>query len=220
MSHKKPSEDHHKKSETQEPVVESAGQEIRLSKEEFETLKNQVAELEGLREKMLRTAADFENAKKRLGREKDEFLKFGQESFLRSVLPVLDNLERAIAHSGQVPGSHAEGADPHLNALVSGIEMVQKQLIDILQGKGLTRIETRGQLFDPNFHEAVGFVQEEGREDEIIDEIEPGYMFHDRLLRAAKVRVRIAPVPGGSEKPESSEGSGNHSGDAKEQELT
>ena len=76
---------------------------------------------------------------------------------------------------------------------MDGIRMVQKQLADILKNQGLVRLETKGQIFDPHQHEAVGFVQEAGPEDEIIDEIEPGYKLHDRLLRAAKVRVRIAP---------------------------
>ena len=153
--------------------------EVTLSRQEYEELLRRLRELEDSRDRFLRGAADFENAKKRLARERDEFVKFSQENLLRDLLPVLDNFERALAHAGV-------SKDP----LISGILQVFKQMNEIFKNQGLVRLKTVGEIFDPARHEAVAFVPGKGREDEIVDEIEPGYLLHDRLLRAAKVRVR------------------------------
>ncbi|MDP3920900.1 MAG: nucleotide exchange factor GrpE [Candidatus Omnitrophota bacterium] len=164
--------------------VSDTPKEVVLEHKEYEELLSAIKELEEHKDKFLRSAADFENAKKRLARDREDFLKFGQESLLRSLLNVLANFERALQHAKESPGQEA---------LVSGVEMVYKQLADILKIQGLKRLETKDAAFDPHLHEAVGYVEEEGKEDTIVDEIEPGYMIHDRLLRAAKVRVRVAP---------------------------
>lgn len=170
-----------------------------ISAEEVEQLRAKVAELEGMRERLMLSAADFENAKKRLSREREDFAKFSQENLLRDLIPVLDNFERAISHASQ---TKLEGP---AKSVVMGIEMVLKQMTEILKGQGLKRMTTVGQLFDPHLHEAIAHVQGEGRDNEIIDEIEPGYMLHDRLLRAAKVRVRhtsLSAPESGEEKTE------------------
>lgn len=170
-----------------------------ISAEELEQLRAKVAELEGMRERLLVSAADFENAKKRLAREREEFAKFSQESLLRDMLPVMDNFERALSHASK---GTLEGP---AKSVVMGIEMVFKQMTEILKAQGLKRQVTVGQQFDPHLHEAIGYDQSEGKDNEITTEIEPGYMLHDRLLRAAKVRVRhIAAASGqtGEEKTE------------------
>ncbi len=163
------------------------GEEVTLSRSEYEKLQSQLQELEGLKDKFLRAAADFDNAKKRLVRERDEFVKFAQENLIRHLLPVLYNFERALAHA-------SEEKDPQPKALVSGISMVQKQLAEILKGQGLVRLETVGKHFDPHLHEAVAYHEENGTADEILTEIEPGYTLHGKLLRAAKVRIRVNPA--------------------------
>ena len=150
-----------------------------VPRKDYEELLGKFKELEELRDRFMRGAADFENAKKRLAREREEFLKFSQENLLRGLLPVLDNFERALSHAG-------DSKDP----VVAGIQMVFKQMSEILKNQGLSKIKTTGEIFDPARHEIVAFVPGEGREDEIVDEVEPGYFLHDRLLRAAKVRVR------------------------------
>ena len=163
------------------PSPSPEGQEtVSISKKEYEGLLAKLKELEGAQERFLRGAADFENAKKRLAREREEFIKFSQENLLRELLPILDNFERALSHAGE------SKKDP----VIAGIQMVFKQLGEIFKSQGLVRIKTVGELFDPSRHEAVAFVSSEGREDEIVEEIESGYFLHDRLLRAAKVRVR------------------------------
>lgn len=175
----------------QKPDKEASG-EIKLSRKEYEELMARLAELEGMKDRLLRSAADFENAKKRLTRERDEFVKFSQEGLLRDLLPVLDNLERALAHAEGSPAAQS-GEKNLLPGILTGVRMVSKQLGEVLKNQGLKRLTVVGEIFNPNQHEAVGFVEEKGRDHEIIEEIEPGYFLHDRLLRAAKVRVRIPP---------------------------
>lgn len=168
---------------------------ITIPKAEQDALLQRVQELEGMRENLLRAAADFENAKKRLVRERDDFVKFGQENLIRDLLPVMDNFERALAHMPEVK-------DPALKGIVSGVQMVLKQMQEILKNQGLKRLKTVGEIFDPHQHESVGFVHEPGKENEIITEVESGYLLHDRLLRAAKVRVRMPHPETSSGKPE------------------
>jgi len=168
---------------------------IEIPAQEYEALKKRVEELEGLREKFLHSAADFENAKKRNAREKEEFIKFSQERILKEMLPALDNFERALGHATSINISEANEATlrENLKGLTAGVQMVQKQIVDVLKKNGLTRLQTLGEKFDPHLHEVVGYVTEDGEEDRILDELEAGYKLHDRLLRAAKVRIRVSP---------------------------
>ena len=177
--------------EAQKPEAPKAA----ISAQDYEALKKRVGELEGLREQFIRGAADFENAKKRNARDKEEFIKFSQERILRELLPALDNFERALSHAAAFNGPDAKEAAlrENLKSLISGVQLVQKQVLDVLQKHGLTRLKTLGEKFDPHFHEVVGHVTGEGEEDRIVDELEAGYKLHDRLLRAAKVRVRVSP---------------------------
>jgi molecular chaperone GrpE len=189
------------------PSSPQSGGKIDVPAQEYEALKKKVEELEGLRQKFLLAAADYENAKKRNAREKEDFIKFSQERILRDLLPVLDNFKRAGSHANTASANASAYEDlrQNLKTVISGVERVQKQLADILKMHGLKRIETTDQMFNPHFHEVVAHVPEEGKEDQIVDELEPGYMLHDRLLRAAKVRVRVSPKPKPSaleEKPE------------------
>lgn len=168
----------------EDPAPQSS--KVTLLKEEYETLLSRLKELEGIRERLLRSAADFDNAKKRLAREREEFVRFSQEGLIRELLAVLDNFERALNHAEEV-------RDPSAKRIVEGIQMVLKHLHEILRQQGLERLKTVGGKFDPHLHEAVAYVHEPGHEDVILEEIAPGYRLHDRLLRAAKVRVRVAP---------------------------
>ncbi len=195
MSGKKEKDETVKKKE-EAPKPEVAGDEVTLSKKEYDDLLGRLKELETMKEQLLRSAADFENAKKRLLRERDEHFKFAQENLIRSLLPVLDNFSRALAHA-------EDGSN--LKEVVTGIERVYKQLQDILQAQGLKPVDAVGKKFDPHFHEAVGYVQEAGEEDQVVDQIESGYELQGKLLRAAKVRVRMNPCsasPADDEKQE------------------
>jgi molecular chaperone GrpE len=179
---------------------------ICLSRQEYENMTARLKELEGTKEQFLRSAADFDNAKKRLVKEREEFLKFGQENLIRGMLTVLDDFDRALSHAEDAV--NAEG-------IAKGIGMVLKKFRDILAGEGLKKLPAVGEQFDPHLHEAVGYVREEGPEDVIVEELEAGYMLHDRLLRPAKVRVRMSPSCGDSGDSSSSEGEG-----PKQEEMT
>jgi molecular chaperone GrpE len=138
-------------------------------------------ELSKAQERVLRAAADAENFKKRLQREKEEQTRYANESFMRELLPVIDNLERALEHS-------EAGADQ--GGLVEGLNMTLKGFLDTLSRFGCTQVEAAGKLFDPNFHEAVS--QEESADHEpntVLKELQKGYTLKERLLRPAMVLV-------------------------------
>jgi molecular chaperone GrpE len=133
-----------------------------------------------LKDRVLRTLADFENYRKRADREKTDFFKYAVGGVLKDILPVLDNFDRALEHA-------EEGDDFH-----RGVLMIYKQLFDVLQKHGLTPIEEEGVAFDPNIHEAV--VREEDDSvpsHTVIAILQKGYFVHDRLLRPALVRVAV-----------------------------
>ena len=198
-----PKQEHHSKNVTgheahSEPGPaqgEESAKSVTLTKKEYDALIATVQELEGLKDKMLRTAADFENSKKRVMRERDEYVRFAQEALIRDLIPLLDNFERALSHGGDIQ-------DPKLKGVITGIQMVFKQMSELLKNQGLARLETLGKKFDPHWHESVGFVHEPGEEDQIVQEVEAGYTLHGKLLRAAKVRVRGHAKPTSEEKQE------------------
>jgi molecular chaperone GrpE len=138
------------------------------------------AENQQLRDRYLRTLADFENFRKRGEREKQDFFKFALAGFMKDILPVLDNFDRALDHA-------AEGDDFH-----KGVLLIYKQLFDVLQKTGLRPIEESGVRFDPNIHEAV--VREEDDSvpsHTVVAILQKGYFLQDRLLRPALVKVAV-----------------------------
>lgn len=177
---------------TTESPKEEKQEKVTLSKEEYEKLLEQSKELEALRDQFLRRAADYDNARKRLQKEREEFTKHSQEKLLKDLLPILDNFERALAHSQPADKTPAEGPANH--ALVAGIQLIWKQLHNILTLHGLKRISCEGQPFDPHLHETVDQIEEAGPEGIVVKELVAGYLLHDRVLRPAKVRIRTAPA--------------------------
>lgn len=144
--------------------------------------KEALAQLKEEHERVLRAAADLDNQKKRAQREKDEALKFGLEKFLKELLPVADNLDRALAHTEQ---SDKE-------TLVTGVKMVAKLLEDILGKHGVKAFSAAGQTFDPRHHEAMSTVETEGASNLVHEEFLRGYTLNDRLIRPALVSVTRA----------------------------
>lgn len=129
--------------------------------------------------------ADFENFKKRVQKEKSDLIRFGAENLARNLLSVLDNMERALTHAS--PENH--------KALVEGISMVAKQFQGALEQAGVTRVNSLAQAFDPFVHEAVGQMpSEEQPAGTVVQEEQSGYLYHDRLLRPAKVIVSSGPA--------------------------
>jgi len=131
-------------------------------------------------DKWLRLRAEFENFKKRVQKEKADSIKFGNENLLQAMLPALDNLSRAIEQ-----GKKAKEID----SLLEGVEMTRRQLLSILEKNGVIPIQAVGDLFNPEKHEALAEEENEEEPHRVIAEVEKGYLFHDRLLRPAKVIV-------------------------------
>ncbi len=148
-------------------------------------------ELERLQDRLLRLQAEFENYKRRMAREKAEFVKFANEELLLEFLPILDNLERAVS------AARAEAAS---TPLLEGIEMVVRLFRSTLEKFGVEPIEALGQPFDPGFHQAVAQVESrDGQENLVVEEIQRGYRLEGRVLRAAMVRIsRAASGPPGA----------------------
>ena len=161
------------------PEEEAAGQE-ESADSELQELRDEVAEL---KDRMLRMAADFENRGKRMEREKQQAIEYAEESLLKDILPFIDNLERALAQDA--------GADDAAEKIMEGVRMTLDGLISTLSKRGLVPLDSVGGRFDPNLHEAMA-IQPAGDGVEpqtVIEEYEKGYMFKERLLRAAKVVV-------------------------------
>ncbi|MDE0159783.1 MAG: nucleotide exchange factor GrpE [Candidatus Dadabacteria bacterium] len=157
---------------------------------EEETEEDTSAELEALREKYLRLSADFDNYKKRLAKEKQEILDFGNAHRLKELLFVLDNIERAIELSEE---SHGEKTD--FVAFLDGIKIVHAQFLAGLENFGVTGIDSgEGTVFDPSYHEAVYKEHSETYESgTIISEVQKGYLLNGRLLRPSMVSVSQGP---------------------------
>lgn len=143
-------------------------------------------EIADLRDKMLRGAAENENFKKRMARERSASLKYAGEQILREMLPVVDNLERAI-DQGEAGG---EGAGKNLESFVEGVKLTLKNLAATLEKFEVKSIESVGEPFDPKHHEALTMeASDTVPANHVLKEFEKGYYYKDRLLRAAKVIV-------------------------------
>ncbi len=130
---------------------------------------------------MLRLAAEMDNYKKRVLKERESLIKYGAQGLLQELLPILDNFERAIESGNK---------SRDLDSFLEGVEMIFKQMSDALERKGVSKIDAVGEIFDPNIHEAVMHVNsEEYPENAVIEELQKGYMLHDRVIRPAMVTV-------------------------------
>jgi len=150
-----------------------------------EELINKIDEIQGVAEKnyelFLRAQAEIENMKKRFKKEREDLLKFSNESLIKQLLSVVDNLEKAISHSQE---------QSSLKALTEGVELTLQGLRDTLNKAGLSEIKTTGETFDPNFHEAVSEQENNSVEPGIIlHELQKGYTLNDRLIRPAMVVI-------------------------------
>ena len=145
-------------------------------------------ELESTRDRYLRTAADFDNFRKRSRRDVEDAEKRGREGLLRDLLPVFDNLERAAASATSTQA-------PEAQAIADGVRMVLKQFSDTLERSGIKRVVTVGQPFDPNQHEAIQQLETADQPPgTVVAEVQAGYLLNDRLVRAAMVVVAKAPA--------------------------
>jgi len=170
-------------SSSDEAIQESVGE---LEQNAEVLLEEARAEAEDLRDKVLRVAAEFENYKKRMERERLTMLKYSGEPILREFLSVVDNLERAVSQ-GRAGGLEAE---KNLAALLEGVQLTLKGLVDVLNKFEVKPIDCTGQPFDPNKHEALTMESSDTvPANHVINEFEKGYYYKDRLLRPARVIV-------------------------------
>ncbi len=138
-------------------------------------------------DRFLRVSAEFENYKKRSVREMDEFRKFANESLIREMLTVVDNLERALNSS-----NNDNQANSHI---AEGVDMTLKEILKVFEKFNVKPIEALGKPFDPNFHQAAMREETNERpENTVLNELEKGYMIHDRLLRPAMVVVSMPKI--------------------------
>ncbi len=165
--------------EMENPGEASAGENAEaeaLEESEVDKLKAEIAEKD---DRILRQQAEFQNFRRRTQKEKEELGNVVKQDVLKSLLPIIDNFERALA---------AETVDAE--SLKKGVEMVHSQLMQTLQDKGLKAIETEGQKFDPTFHQAVMRIQNPELEDgTIAAELQRGYMVGDAVIRPSMVQV-------------------------------
>jgi molecular chaperone GrpE len=166
------------------PVPEENGENetVAVNKADYEKLKEQAQKAQDHWDTILRQQADFENLRKRLERDKQEFQKFAHEDIVADLLGILDDLERSV--------EAAEMGQENFEAFLKGIEMILAHLFELLKRKGVVPIEAQGKNFDPHEHEALMQTETRDHEDgEVIEELQKGYKIGDRVIRTAKVRV-------------------------------
>ena len=168
-------------------LLEALSEELQSLKKEFEDL---TKERDELQDRHLRLQAEFENFRRRGLKERQEAHNFGHQNIVKDLLPTVDNLERAIAHS--VESAEGSGGED-LQALLQGIELVRRELLGVLDKHGVSRIEAGGQLFDPAVHEAMSQVVDDSvPPGKVVQVLEEGYQLRDRMLRPARVIVSMS----------------------------
>ncbi|GEN84642.1 protein GrpE [Sporosarcina luteola] len=154
---------------------------IEIVDEKDEKINELEAKLHEEENKLLRVLADYENAKRRAALDKEALIKYKAQSILTNLLPILDNFERALA---------VEAKSEESQSLLTGMEMIYRNLIDSLKGEGLVEIEAQDKEFDPNFHQAVMTGSEPDKSSGIVlEELQKGYQLKDRVLRPSMVKV-------------------------------
>ncbi len=177
--------DEKKKSEAEEDELKALQNKLKKREAENKNIKN---EMEKLKDNLLRQLAEKENLRKRLEREKNDYYDYALSEFLKELLAVLDNFERALESENEVNGK----------SFREGVKMIHKQYRDLLMKQGVKPIEIKENKFDPHLHQA--FIIEESEEVEepvVSEELQRGYMLHSRLLRPSLVKV-IVPKKGKS----------------------
>lgn len=156
--------------------------EVVLKESEYLKLKEDAEKAADFADKILRLKADFENTRKRVEREKQDFVKFANEGIILELLNILDDLERTVSLA------EAQKQDPE--AFLKGVEMILAHLYEMLKEYGVKPLEARGKLFDPHYHEALMQVEDkELPEHTVMEELQKGYILNDRVIRTAKVKV-------------------------------
>lgn len=158
-----------------------------LTPEQIDDLKSQAAKAEENWQRLLRTAAELENFKKRAAREREEAIRFSNELLFKKLIPVLDHFDMAMTAVGNAPSEAAQ-------SLQTGVNMIHQQLKTVLAEAGLEEVNAAGKVFDPNWHEAVSQQESaDAPEGQVVQQLRKGYKVRDRLLRPATVVVAKKP---------------------------
>jgi molecular chaperone GrpE len=166
-------------------AIEELHRELEETRRKADEVRRQADEKE---DRLLRALADADNMRRRAQRDRDEYVRYANESLLRDLIPVLDNLDRAL------DAARAAGGAAGVVQVVQGVELIQRELLRVLERAGVTRYSAVGQPFDPTRHEAVSrMIRSDVPPDTVAVETAPGYMLNDRVLRAALVVVAAAP---------------------------
>ena len=178
------SEEASQETDSEEPEESEEGSETEEGQEKgklFKKKKDKKDEkIEELNDKVMRQMAEFENFRKRTEKEKTQMFEVGAKSIIEKILPVVDNFERGLA------GVDENTEDP----FAQGMQMVYKQLMTSLEEAGVTPIEAVGQEFNPDFHNAVMHVEDDNfGENEVVEELQRGYQYHDTVVRHSMVKV-------------------------------
>jgi molecular chaperone GrpE len=179
MQNQKQNQEENKK---QQEIKEKEEKGVSLKESEYLKLKEEAAKAKEYWDRLLRLQADFDNTRKRLEREKQDFIKFANEGIILELLNILDDLERTV--------DLAQSKHQDLPAFLKGVEMILAHLYEMLKEYGVKPIDAEGKLFDPNYHEAL--IQAENKdvpEHTILEELQKGYLLNDRVIRTAKVKV-------------------------------
>ncbi|PAD80417.1 nucleotide exchange factor GrpE [Paenibacillus campinasensis] len=167
----------------QEPAADSEATETagnNAAQEEIERLQNELSETQ---QRALRAQADFDNFRRRTQKEKEELAKYASSKLIQELLPVIDNFERAL---------QASGDNPEFESFSKGVNMIFRQMEQILAAEGLTAMNSVGQPFNPEFHQAIMQVESDEHEEGIVvEEVQKGYMLKDKVLRPAMVKVSM-----------------------------
>ncbi|MFP4039803.1 MAG: nucleotide exchange factor GrpE [Desulfosudaceae bacterium] len=166
-----------------EKAAQTPDDTIALLEEEVAAL---IKEKDDFKERFYRVSAEFDNYKKRIDRQWSDFKKYSHETLVKELLTVVDNLERAVEAAGK--GNESD------NGLVEGVKITLAEIFKIFERFGITALEAKGEKFDPVYHQAVSTQPaEDVAENTVLEELQKGYLIHDRLLRPAMVVVSVAP---------------------------
>jgi molecular chaperone GrpE len=161
--------------------IPETDEKITILKKEYEELLEKSKEIGALHDKFLRTHAEFENARRRIEKDKSDFMKYANEGFILDFLPILDSLEMAEKHI-------KEAKD--FKAVQEGVDMIQMQIQRFMKDLGVEKVKTVGEKFDPHFHEPVETEESQEKEDGLVTgELKPGYRLNGKLLRPAMVKI-------------------------------
>ena len=167
---------------------------VTIKEEDYLKLKEEAEKSREYWDRLLRLQADFDNTRKRLEREKQDFVKFANEGLILELLNVLDDLERTV--------ESAQSRHQDVTAFLKGVEMILAHLYEMLKEHGVRPMESLGKVFDPDYHEALMQAEDKDLpEHTIVEELQKGYLLNDRVIRTAKVKVsKNTSVPGEGDK--------------------